>query len=199
MSKRKEATTNGISEIVNLFKNIGINTENTNENTTGNTTNTTNTTPVKPLTFTSIDLLISKIDDIEINDTHFEHSQIIENYDALIEFRNIFHLRGTNDAVVSFMDKIDSINQYYLKNVCFDHREYNKDTVDITEYNTFDITSLQDTVRLISNCLILSLNTNDISKKLDYVITSYKNILIIVDDYNYSGNTNIKRARVSTH
>jgi len=200
--KRKEFNTNQIADIVGLFRNISIGTGIGIGIGTGigtgigigiGTGNSTGNNATKSLTFTSIDMLISKIDDIEINDNHFEHSQLIENYDSLLNFKTIFNGEEFKDAVVSFMDKIDSINQYYLKNVCFDYKEYTKDCVDISEYNTFDINSLQDTVKLISNCLIMSLNTNDISKKLEYVLTSYKNILMIIDDYKYSS---VKRPKV---
>ena len=71
----------------------------------------------------SIDNLINQINQIEINT---EYSELISNYNKLKYFKNFIGNELVEKPFWLFMEKIDSMNQYYLQNINFNPLEYNQ-------------------------------------------------------------------------
>jgi hypothetical protein len=65
-----------------------------------------------------------------------------------------------------FMEKIDTINQYYLDNIDFG--------------NKYDLASINELYILIKELLINSIKSTNVYEKLDYVLTAYSNIQFII-------------------
>jgi hypothetical protein len=79
------------------------------------------------------------------------------------------------------MEKIDSINQYYMKNIDFSSVEESRKDQKI---NISDLNSIIDISRNIEILLEDSLNSNDPFLKLDLVIKAYSNMIYILNYYN---------------
>jgi hypothetical protein len=88
------------------------------------------------------------------------------------------------------MEKIDEINQYYIKNINLDPDSY-------TNYNIYDLSSIKDIIKIIGESLDKSMNSNDPTKKLDYVLIAYSNINLLIEDF--SGNRCVKRRKIYIH
>ena len=107
-----------------------------------------------------IDLLISQINNIEIDN---EWKKMKTNYNQLRHFEKLiknmnqeYFEKNILKAFVLFLEKIDSINQYYLSEINF------------------------DTDLIVLEYLEKSLNTNDPFKKLEYSLHAYSDIFDII-------------------
>jgi hypothetical protein len=149
-TKSSSNTGNSIKDIVNLFEKVNINSEN------------------------ELDSLISKINEIKVHDSDFEWDRILENYENLIKFKNMDPVPPKPFEV--FMDKIDSMNQYYMK-----HIDLNPETY--TREEGYDNLSIKDLVKEIKNSLEESLNIKDSSKKLNHVLIAYKHMIDITCEF----------------
>jgi hypothetical protein len=132
-----------------------------------------------------IDLLIEQIQAISIFDPEKELKELKSNFNKLVYFKQVIkNLDSTafKPALESFMDKLDSVNQYYLENVSFDISDYRNDS-----YSMYDLDSIADLLALIKDSLEESLQINDPCKKLEHVLSAYSYILEFIQDY-----TNIK-------
>ena len=136
-----------------------------------------------------LDSLISKINKIEIEDSNvIEFGKLVTNYDKLKEFKTFKNLKTFEKEFLIFMEKIDSLNQYYIKNIDFtSNSEKNTDDQII---NVHDLSSINDISKNVELLIINSLNSNDPFTKLDLVIQAYSDIIYIVNYYNPNKNTN---------
>ena len=126
----------------------------------------------------TLDDLISKINQIELSEYNLEWNKLVSNYNKLKYFKTFSDNKLFHKPFRLFMEKIDSINQHYLKNIIFDPDLYN----DAEGFNLFDLESLKFTISEISNSLHESLNTNDSYKKLEYTLTAYSHLVLIIED-----------------
>jgi len=140
-----------------------------------------------------IDDLITKISNITIEDPDLEWSKLQKNYSILKHFKNISRNvdKKHYDAIfkkpfTAFMEKIDQLNQYYLKNVNLDPESY----TETGDYNLHDISSLRDIIKIIGASLDKSMNSNNPINKLDYVLIAYSNIILLIQDFH--GDKHIK-------
>ena len=93
------------------------------------------------------------------------------------------------------MEKLDSINQYYLKNISFDLNTYS----DQNEYNMYDISTVQEIVKRSEELLLKSLNVNDSKLKLNLILEAYSNFILIIEDYNYEDYHKNKKVKKVFH
>ena len=141
-----------------------------------------------------IDDLIMQINKIDINDPQLKWSKLQQNYSRLKHFKKIYSNVDLKyyecifkQPFLKFMEKIDEINQYYIKNINLDPDSY-------TNYNIYDLSSIKDIIKIIGESLDKSMNSNDPTKKLDYVLIAYSNINLLIEDF--SGNRCVKRRKV---
>lgn len=134
-----------------------------------------------------IDDLIIQISSIDIKDPQLEWDQLQKNYSRLNHFKKIYSnidLKHYNSIFkkpfLKFMEKIDELNQYYIKNINLDPDSYIYDS----GHNIYDLSSIKDIINIIGNSLDNSINSNDPIKKLDYVLIAYSNIILLIDDFN---------------
>jgi hypothetical protein len=153
-----------IKDIVDLFEKIDI--DSNLENDSVNIKNSSN-----------IDSLLSKINEIKVHDSDAEWETILNNYENLLKFKNMKTI--SQKPFELFMEKIDSMNQYYLKNLDLTQETYSK------EYHINDVLSVQEMVKEIETSLVESLNIKDSTKKLDYVLTAYKHMIRIVCEFTH--------------
>jgi hypothetical protein len=132
-----------------------------------------------------MDDLILKISNINIKDSLFEWNRLQQNFERLKHFKKIYSnvdLRYYESifkiTFLKFMEKIDELNQYYLKNIELEPEAYN----DTEGFNIYDLSSIRDIISIIYKSLDNSMNSNDPNKKLDYVLIAYSNIILLVDD-----------------
>jgi predicted DNA-binding protein YlxM (UPF0122 family) len=151
-----------IKDIVDLFEKIDIDSNNG----SGNIKNSSN-----------IDSLICKINEIKVHDSDAEWETILNNYENLLKFKNMKTI--SQKPFELFMEKIDSMNQYYLKNLDLTQETYSN------EYHINDVLSVQEMVKEIETSLVESLNIKDSTKKLDYVLTAYKHMIRIVCEFTH--------------
>jgi hypothetical protein len=132
--------------------------------------------------------LILKINNLDI-DNYFEWNRLTENYNKLKHFKNIIDTKlnkklntklNTKLKVpfVTFMEKIDTINKYYIDNINLDPDHYT--TTD--GYNMYDLSSIRDIIEIIFSSLKKSIKSNNPNTKLDYVLIAYSNIMLLLDD-----------------
>jgi hypothetical protein len=134
----------------------------------------------------SIDDLIMQISKIDIKDPLLEWDQLQQNYARLKHFKQIYsnvdikHYESIfKKPFLKFMEKIDELNQYYIKNINLDSESY----TDNSGHNIYDLSSIKDIINIIGNSLDKSMNSNDPIKKLDYVLIAYSNIILLIDDF----------------
>jgi hypothetical protein len=128
----------------------------------------------------NVDLLISEINKIKIDeiDSDYEFRKLVKNFYKLKEFKEIKNNSTSfQKSFKLFMEKIDSMNQYYMKNIDFNI------SVNNTSVNTFnDNLSIKDTVKIIEELLDKSLNVNDCNIKLDLVLDAYSNLILLIEN-----------------
>jgi hypothetical protein len=141
-----------LSNVIELFKKLPI----------GDSENNSN----------NIDLLVSEINKIEICDPDYEFRKLVKNFYKLKEFKEIKNNSTSfQKSFKLFMEKIDSMNQYYLKNIDFNDN-----------INNLDNLSIKDTVKIIEELLDKSLNVNDSNIKLDLVLEAYSNLILFIEE-----------------
>jgi hypothetical protein len=135
----------------------------------------------------SVDDLIMQISRIDIKDPQLEWDQLQKNYSRLKHFKQIYSnidLKHYNSIFkkpfLKFMEKIDEINQYYIKNINLDSESYTNNS----GHNMYDVSSIKDIINIIGSSFDKSMNSNDPTKKLDYVLIAYSNIILLIDDFN---------------
>jgi len=156
-----------IKDIVDLFEKIDIDSNNGSFGNNGNLENGSS----------NVDSLLSKINEIKVHDSDAEWETILNNYENLLKFKNMKTI--SQKPFELFMEKIDSMNQYYLKNLDLTQETYSK------EYHINDVLSVQEMVKEIETSLVESLNIKDSTKKLDYVLTAYKHMIRIVCEFTH--------------
>jgi hypothetical protein len=127
-----------------------------------------------------IDDLIIKISNIDIYQD-LEWNKLQKNYSRLKHFKKI--VKDCTDfqkPFLAFMEKIDQINKYYIKNINLDPESY----IDNDGYNLYDISSIKDIIKIINECLETSINSDNPATKLDYVLIAYSNIILLIDDFS---------------
>jgi hypothetical protein len=145
-----------LNNIVELFKKLPIDDSENNSN--------------------NIDLLVSEINKIEISDPDYEFRKLVKNFYKLKEFKEIKNNSTSfQKSFKLFMEKIDSINQYYLKNIDFSINTNNTN-------NYYDNLSIKDTVKQIEELLDKSLSVNDCNIKLDLVLEAYSNLILFIEN-----------------
>jgi hypothetical protein len=135
----------------------------------------------------SVDDLIMQISKIDIKDPKLEWDQLQKNYLRLKHFKQIYsnidikyYESIFKKPFLKFMEKIDEINQYYIKNINLDSESYTNNS----GHNIYDLSSIKDIINIIGSSLDKSMNSNDPTKKLDYVLIAYSNIILLIDDFN---------------
>ena len=115
----------------------------------------------------TMSLLMEKIKAINIINPEQEWMRLTGNYFKLR------HLRGikNKDPVLFllFMEKLDTLNKYYLDNINLN-------------YNAYDMASIRDIIKIISETLNKSVMSNNPDEKLDYILIAYSNINLLIDD-----------------
>ena len=126
----------------------------------------------------NIDLLVSEINKIKISDSDYEFRNLVNNFYKLKEFKEIKNNSTSfQKSFKLFMEKIDSMNQYYMKNIDFNT---NVNTNVNTNFN--DNLSIKDTVKTIEELLDKSLSVNDCNIKLDLVLEAYSNLILFIEN-----------------
>jgi len=149
-----------LNNIVELFKKLPIDDSENNSN--------------------NIDLLVSEINKIEISDPDYEFRKLVKNFYKLRDFKKIENISVSfQKSFKLFMEKIDSINQYYLKNIDFSINDINN--INNTN-NYYDNLSIKDTVKRIEELLDKSLSVNDCNIKLDLVLEAYSNLILLIEN-----------------
>ena len=130
----------------------------------------------------NIDLLVSEINKIKISDSDYEFRNLVNNFYKLKEFKEIKNNSTSfQKSFKLFMEKIDSMNQYYMKNIDFNTNvNTNVNTNDNTNFN--DNLSIKDTVKTIEELLDKSLSVNDCNIKLDLVLEAYSNLILFIEN-----------------
>jgi len=133
--------------------------------------------------FNNIDLLVSEINKIEISDPDYEFRKLVKNFYKLKEFKEIKNNSTSfQKSFKLFMEKIDSINQYYLKNIDFSINTNNTNNTNNNTNNYYDNLSIKDTVKQIEELLDKSLSVNDCNIKLDLVLEAYSNLILFIEN-----------------
>jgi len=150
--KRTERDDSELSNVIELFKKLPIDDSENN-----------------------VDLLVSEINKIQIDqiDSDYEFRKLVKNFYKLKEFKEIKNNSTSfQTSFKLFMEKIDSMNQYYMKNIDFN--------VNVNTFN--DNLSIKDTVKIIEELLDKSLNVNDCNIKLDLVLEAYSNLILFIEN-----------------
>ena len=144
---------------------------------------------------TSMNTIIGSINsEIVKVDPELEWKKLNDNLTKLNYFKNVFSKINKfnriyfEKAFSKFMDKIDEVNQYYLRVISFNLEDYTN-TVGFTIY---DADTLKDMVLLISSSIDKSLNCNNLYTKLDHVLAAYSNLVLLAEDVRetyYSSDT----------
>ena len=144
---------------------------------------------------TSMNTIIGSINsEIVKVDPELEWKKLNDNLTKLNYFKNVFSKINKfnriyfEKAFSKFMDKIDEVNQYYLRVISFNLEDYTN-TVGFTIY---DADTLKDMVVLISSSIDKSLNCNNLYTKLDHVLAAYSNLVLLAEDVRetyYSSDT----------
>lgn len=143
----------------------------------------------------NMECLLSEISRFSVNNGELECKKLSDNYTKL---KMLKYLVQSCDILfipfIKFMEKIDEINQYYLKNINLDPEYYSSETeISISvdrdsEHNVnvsvYDIQNLQNTVEIIKTDLEDSLNANDPIQKLELVLDAYSMMMLIVENIN---------------
>ena len=118
-----------------------------------------------------LDSLILKIDGLSTSDPDLEWDTIKSNYSKLrytnhlIEFYDFKEIKKFVMALSKFLDYIDTINQYYIKQLSWDEEEHSEDFSEILDLFT------------------KSLNLNDPFEKLKTILKAYKIFIPIIEVY----------------
>jgi hypothetical protein len=117
-----------------------------------------------------IDDVIYKLNNLSTRDTDYEWETIIDNYSKLKYLKNMELQLIDNSLLLtslrSFMEKIDSVNQYYLREINW----------------LADSTFLEESKK-VELILSTSLNFNCPFKKLKYVIDAYDILIPIIEEF----------------
>ena len=134
--------------------------------------------------------LLCEIDKIKVRDSDFECSKLLENYSRLRILKSlVLNCNILMIPFIRFMEKIDSVNQYYLKEINLDPEYYDSDSdieLSITSDSkqiklpVYELHSLKNSVIIIKSSLEESLNCNDPVEKLELVLTAYNLMTTIV-------------------
>jgi hypothetical protein len=131
-------------------------------------------------------------------DPELEWNKLNNNLNKLNYFKTVlskinkFNKVFFDKAFSKFMDKIDEVNQYYLKMICFDVNSYN----DSNGFTIYDIDTVREMVLLINESLNNSLNCNELIVKLDYVLKAYSNLVLLASDVRETVLNENKRPRI---
>jgi hypothetical protein len=118
--------------------------------------------------------LIFSIKNISIQESTIEYSRFTENYSKLKYLKQLFDsLDNFNESIFYkplklFMEKIDSVNDYYLTNINLDPGFY-------------DNSDIKPLVTIISKKLRDSLIIKDPLEKLNDILIAYESIVKIYD------------------
>ena len=130
----------------------------------------------------NIDLLVSEINKIKISDSDYEFRNLVNNFYKLKEFKEIKNNSTSfQKSFKLFMEKIDSMNQYYMKNIDFNTNVNIPFRVKDTN-NVNTNLSIKDTVKTIEELLDKSLSVNDCNIKLDLVLEAYSNLILFIEN-----------------
>jgi hypothetical protein len=125
--------------------------------------------------------LIFNIEKMSTHDPEFEWKRITQNYSKLKTLSKLTNgkCHFFYKPLSLFMKKMDSVNEYYLKNI---------DLENIHDLNNFknleDIDSLLSTYKFIKNGLIQSIEDINPYDKLNTNITIYKTIIELLETLN---------------
>jgi len=131
-------------------------------------------------------------------DPELEWNKLNDNLNKLNYFKTVlskinkFNKVFFDKAFSKFMEKIDEMNQYYLRMICFDVNSYN----DSNGFTIYDIDTVREMVLLISESLNKSLLSNDLIVKLDHVLKAYSNLVLLASDVRESVLSGNKRPRI---
>jgi len=131
-------------------------------------------------------------------DPELEWNKLNDNLNKLNYFKTVlskinkFNKVFFDKAFSKFMEKIDEMNQYYLRMICFDVNNYN----DSNGFTIYDIDTVREMVLLISESLNKSLVSNDLIVKLDHVLKAYSNLVLLASDVRESVLSGNKRPRI---
>jgi hypothetical protein len=131
-------------------------------------------------------------------DPELEWNKLNDNLNKLNYFKTVlskinkFNKVFFDKAFSKFMEKIDEVNQYYMKVICFDVNSYN----DSNGFTIYDIDTVREMVILISESLNKSLVSNDLIVKLDHVLKAYSNLVLLASDVRESVLSGNKRPRI---
>jgi hypothetical protein len=131
-------------------------------------------------------------------DPELEWNKLNDNLNKLNYFKTVlskinkFNKVFFDKAFSKFMEKIDEMNQYYLRMICFDVNSYN----DSNGFTIYDIDTVREMVLLISESLNTSLVSNDLIVKLDHVLKAYSNLVLLASDVRETVLSGNKRPRI---
>ena len=143
-------------------------------------------------------LVVKSGNEIVKYDAELEWNKLNDNLNKLNYFKTVlskinkFNKVFFDKAFSKFMEKIDEVNQYYMKVICFDVNSYN----DSNGFTIYDIDTVREMVLLISESLNKSLVSNDLIVKLDHVLKAYSNLVLLASDVRESVLSGNKRPRI---
>jgi hypothetical protein len=129
--------------------------------------------------------LIFNIEKMSTHDPEFEWKRLTQNYSKLKTLSKLINCEYNGKChffykpLLLFMKKMDSVNEYYLKNIDLEN------THDLNEFkNLEDIDSLLSTYKIIKNGLIHSIDSTNPYDKLNSNIIIYKTIIELLETLN---------------
>ena len=117
-----------------------------------------------------IDDIISKLNELSTSDHNYEWETLISNYSKMKYLKrmesDLSSSKNLLDSLNRFMEQIDKVTQYYLR-----------------EVNWFSEPDLANEGKLIEDNLIKSLNCNNPFQKMNCVIDAYNILVPIAEDF----------------
>jgi len=140
------------------------------------------------------DDLMTAINELKFTDGEQECRKLAHNYSRLTCLKLlVLESNILIEPLRRFLEKIDRVNQYYLRNINLDPDYYTTTEsesltvrldheADIgTSMNVHEVHNLQNSVAIIGESLTRSLNCNDPVEKLELVLTAYGTMLGVVE------------------
>ena len=122
--------------------------------------------------------------------------ELESNYSKLKYFKSIYNKIDDKNydlifkrPFILFMEKLDQLNYIYLEVLDFNSDFYIKNN------NIYDVSSVKDIVNISSSFLNKAIESENPSKKLDYNLIAYSNIIMLFNDFDYH-HISKKRKRV---
>ena len=143
-------------------------------------------------------LILTVNSEIITIEPELEWKQLNDNLKKLNYFKTVlskinkFNKIFFDKAFSKFMEKIDEVNQYYMKVICFDINNYTNSS----GFTIYDTDSVKEMVLVISNSLDKSINCNNLEEKMEYVLEAYSNLVLLASDVRETAKDSINNKKV---